>query len=84
MWHAYYWDNNKINCSTKTGNMQRHKWAMTLNLRQRKRIQEEQKSHCKNKFVKITDLFVSTVARNSANCNLIGHVGCYDCMVMCM
>ena len=33
--------------------------------------------HCKNKIVKITNLLVSTVARNSGNCNLIGHVGCY-------
>ena len=30
--------------------------------------------HCKNKIVKITNLLVGTVARNS---NLIGHVGCY-------
>ena len=30
------------------------------------------------KIVKITNLFVSTVARNSGNCNLIVHVGCYD------
>ena len=28
--------------------------------------------HCINK---ITNLLVSTVARNSGNCNLIGHVG---------
>ena len=34
--------------------------------------------HCKNKIVKITDLLVSTF---SGNCNLIGHVGRYQCMV---
>ena len=35
--------------------------------------------HYKNKIVEITNLLVSTVARN---CNLIiGRVGCYDCMV---
>ena len=28
--------------------------------------------HCKNKIVKITNSFVSTVARNNGNCNLIG------------
>ena len=35
--------------------------------------------NCKNKIVKITNLLVSTVAklRNSGNCSLIGHVGCY-------
>ena len=27
------------------------------------------------------NLLVSTVARNSGNCNLIGHVRFYDCMV---
>ena len=37
--------------------------------------------HCKNKIVKITNSFVSTVARNNGNCNLISHVGSYDCMV---
>ena len=39
--------------------------------------------HCKNKIVKIhvTDLFVSTVARNSVNS---GRVGCYDYMVTYM
>ena len=37
--------------------------------------------HCKNKIVKITNTFVSTVARNSRNCNLISHAGCYDCMM---
>ena len=37
--------------------------------------------HCKNKTVKITNSFVSTVAMNNGNCNFIGHVGCYDCMV---
>ena len=36
--------------------------------------------HCKNKIVKITNLLVSTVTRNSGNCNLIGCVG-YDYMV---
>ena len=40
--------------------------------------------HCKNKIVKITNLLASTVARNSGNCNLIGCVGCYDCMVIYM
>ena len=35
----------------------------------------------KNKIVKITDLLVSTVARNSGNCNLIGRVG-FDWMHM--
>ena len=33
--------------------------------------------HCKHKIVKITNLLVSTVARSSGNCNLIGGVGCY-------
>ena len=33
--------------------------------------------HSKNKIVKITNLLVSTVARNNLNCNLIGRVGCY-------
>ena len=33
-------------------------------------------THCKNKIDKIINLLVSTVARNSANCNLVGHVGC--------
>ena len=33
--------------------------------------------HCKNKIVEITNLFVSTVARNRENCNLIGGVGCW-------
>ena len=37
--------------------------------------------HCKNKIVKITNLLVSTVARNSVNRNLIGCVGCHDYMV---
>ena len=32
--------------------------------------------HCKSKIVKITNSFVSTVARNNGNC-----VGSYDCMV---
>ena len=40
--------------------------------------------HCKNKIVKITNLLVSTVERNSGHCNLIGRVGCYDCMVTYM
>ena len=31
--------------------------------------------HCKNKIVNITNSFVSTVARNNGNCNLIGYVG---------
>ena len=31
--------------------------------------------HCKNEIVKMTNLLVSTVARNS---NLICHVGCYE------
>ena len=29
--------------------------------------------HCINKIVKISNLLVSTVTRNSGNCNLIGH-----------
>ena len=34
--------------------------------------------HCKNKIVKKTNLLVSTVARNSGNCNkLVMHVSCY-------
>ena len=34
--------------------------------------------HCKNKIiVKVTNLLVSTVAKNSENCNFIGRVGCY-------
>ena len=33
--------------------------------------------HCKNKIVEITNLFVSTVKRNSGNCNLIGGVSCW-------
>ena len=34
--------------------------------------------NCKNKIViKITNLLVSTVARNSGHCNLIGRIGCY-------
>ena len=49
--------------------------------------------HCKNKIVTINYSFVSTVAKNIRNCNLIGyiHVGqcrlLYDCMVtmyMCL
>ena len=35
-------------------------------------------------MIKITGLSVSTVAANSGNCNLIGCVGCYDCMVIYM
>ena len=31
--------------------------------------------HCINKIVKIANLLVSRVARNSGNCNLIGRVG---------
>ena len=38
--------------------------------------------HCKNKIVKITNLLVSTVARNNLNCNLIGRVGCYGYTVI--
>ena len=37
--------------------------------------------HCKNKIVKITNSFVSTVAMNNGNCNLISHVASYDCIV---
>ena len=41
-------------------------------------------THCKNKIVTITNSFVSTVAKNNRNCNLIGYVGhcrlLYDCM----
>ena len=33
------------------------------------------------KIVKITNLFVSTVARSGGNYNLIVHVGCYDYIV---
>ena len=33
--------------------------------------------HCKNRIVKITNLLVSTVARNGGNCYLIGRVDCY-------
>ena len=40
--------------------------------------------HGKNKMVKITNLLVSIVARNSGNCNLIHRVGFYDCMVIYM
>ena len=43
-------------------------------------IQKEYMQHCKNRIVKKANLLVSTVARNSGNCNLIGSVGCYDCM----
>ena len=41
-----------------------------------------QTTHCKNKIVKITNLLVSTVARNNLNCNLICRVGCYGYTVM--
>ena len=34
--------------------------------------------------VKLFKITISTVARTSGNCNLIGHVGCYDCMVVYM
>ena len=34
------------------------------------------------KIVKITNLLVSTVARNSGNSNLFGCVGCYFCIVI--
>lgn len=37
--------------------------------------------YCRSKIVKITDLLVSTFARNRGNCNLIGR---YDCMVTYM
>ena len=33
--------------------------------------------YCKNKIVKLTNLLVSTVARNSGSCNLFGRVDCY-------
>ena len=33
--------------------------------------------HCKNKIAKITNILVSTVARNNGNSNLISRVGCY-------
>ena len=33
--------------------------------------------HC---IVKGTNSFVTAVARNKGNCNLIGHVCCYDCI----
>ena len=36
--------------------------------------------HCKNYIVKITNLLVSTVARNSINFNVVGHTG--DCGYM--
>ena len=39
-------------------------------------------THCKNKIVKITNLLVSTLARNNLNCNLIGRVGCYGYTVI--
>ena len=32
--------------------------------------------HCKNETVKITNLLVSTVARNSINLNLVCNIGC--------
>ena len=32
--------------------------------------------HCKNEIVKITNLMVSTVARNSIHFNLLFHTGC--------
>ena len=47
-------------------------------------ITQETNLHCKNKIVKITKLLVNTVARNSGNCNLIGHVGCHYCIVIHM
>ena len=34
--------------------------------------------HCKNTIVKITNLFVTTVTRDSGNSILIGCVGYYD------
>ena len=33
-------------------------------------------------MLQFVNLLVSTVARNSGNCNLIACVGCYDCMVV--
>ena len=39
--------------------------------------------NCKNKIViKITNLLVSTVARNSGHFNLIGRIGCYGYIYM--
>ena len=35
------------------------------------------------RIVKITNFLVSTVARNSGNCNLIGCVGCYEYTCIC-
>ena len=32
--------------------------------------------HSKNEIVKITKLLISTVARNSINCNLVCNTGC--------
>ena len=40
--------------------------------------------HCKNEIVQITNLWVSTVTRNSGNYNLMGRVGCYDFMMTYM
>ena len=40
--------------------------------------------HRQNKSVKITNLLVSTAARNSVNYSLIGRVGCYDYMMTYM
>ena len=37
----------------------------------------QQHTQCKHKIVKITNLLVSTVTKNSGNCKLIGRVGCY-------
>ena len=39
-------------------------------------------AHCKSKIVKITNVLVSTVARNNKNCNLIGHVVVMDMHVI--
>ena len=44
----------------------------------------EKRVKCKSKIVKIANLLVSTVVRNGGNCNLIGHVGCFDCIVTYM
>ena len=38
----------------------------------------------KNKNFKVTNNALNTVARKNANCNLIGYVGCYDCMATYM
>ena len=50
--------------------------------KQKKHTNEIEIVHCKNKIVKMTNFLVSTVARNSGNCNLIGCVGCYAWIYM--